>query len=810
MKRLFFVLAFVSAAFASMAQEACYWVFFTDKQGTTFDPYAYFDAKAVARYQQCGADLYDISNYPLNNGYVGQVDAIANDEVGQTRWFNAVAVMATPDQIARIQQLPFVRETKMVGGEWQLSSVGEESSEGVVTGNLESLNTAELPVLTDQLVRMKGELFRQAGFDGKGLRIAIFDAGFPHVDTHVAFKHLRDNGQILKTWNFPDKKENVYGWNGHGTMTFSCIAGIINGRQLGLATGSEFLLARTEVEPEPFKEEVWWMQAMEWADQNGADLISSSLGYGKDRHYTYEMDGTSYVAKAANMAAQKGMLVCNSAGNEGDDRRWKTIITPADAENVICVGGIEDNLNTYRHISFSSFGPSADGRLKPNVCNFGHAVVANPGKDTAATMAYGTSFSCPLTTGFVACAWQTRRNLTAMQMKAEIEKSADLYPYYDYAFGYGVPQADYFLTEPVNKVPTFRFENRDKYVAVVPTGAVKFAKPKQKVTDAGSDQPSQTKLSTVFFKSTLDDGTIESYNNVEFVRFDTTRALAFYKGGLYHKTLSVSYEGYTEDFRLSEEECAALRDSDDLRDFSYAVIDNEEYIVSDYEETLSRTPADLAVKEKPWQVDVAFMFGDMLRTSSNENALVNPWSPTFQVDFRFAKPVRKWYALGFGIDISALDYRFDKDTPNELDNMLKTNQPNGTVSFERKTLAATELGLELFQRIRITSGGIFRKGLHWDLGLYGNYTWYSYQVVYPEDQLGYVGTEVRTYDEPEFVDNSHLNYGVLTRLTYDWIGVYARYRLTDIGVPDILTLDIRPGNFLLKLPRLEVGLQLVF
>jgi hypothetical protein len=211
---------------------------------------------------------------------------------------------------------------------------------------------------------------------------------------------------------------------------------------MGLATGAEFLLARTEIDPEPFKEEVWWAQGAEWADKNGADIINSSLGYGKDRHWTKDMDGTSYVAKAANKAAEKGILICNSAGNEGDDKHWMTIITPADAENVLTVGGIEDNLERYQHIDFSSYGPTADKRLKPNVVAFGTAEVANPKGDY--TFASGTSFSSPLTAGFCACAWQTKRNLTAMQMKAEIEKSADLYPYFDYAYGYGVPQAAYF------------------------------------------------------------------------------------------------------------------------------------------------------------------------------------------------------------------------------------------------------------------------------------------------------------------------------------------------------------------------------
>ena len=460
MKKHLLLAIMILLAVAGMAQDKCYWVFFTDKNNTQFDPYAYFDAKAIARYQQCGADLYDISNYPLNSSYVKTVDGYATEVFGESRWMNAVGVMATEENAMRISALPFVERIQEIEADDMypasvdfLPSVEEPS--GCFVAN--APRNDEVDILTDQLKRFGGQYFLDKGIDGKGLRICVMDGGFPSVDTHPAFKHLRDNHQILKTYNFPNKIEDVYGWSSHGTMVLSCIAGINEeGQKLGLATGAEFLLARTEIDPEPFIEEVWWAQGAEWADKNGADIINSSLGYGKDRHWTKDMDGTSYVAKAAQKAVEKGILICNSAGNEGDDSRWMTIITPADAENVLTVGGIDDDLVNYRHISFSSYGPTADKRLKPNVVAFGHAKVADP-SDGKFTDAYGTSFSSPLTAGFAACAWQTKRNLTALQMKAEIEKSADLYPYFDYAFGYGVPQAAYFTGDlkPAERSFTF-------------------------------------------------------------------------------------------------------------------------------------------------------------------------------------------------------------------------------------------------------------------------------------------------------------------------------------------------------------------
>ena len=424
-------------AIAGMAQENYYWVFFTDKNNTQFDPYTYFDAKAIERYQQCGADLYDISNYPLNNEYINTIDGYATELYGESRWLNAIGISTTPENALLIEQLPFVAKIQ------EIVSNGVLASALSWQGTPATKQPETVDILTDQLKRFGGQYFVDNGIDGKGLRICVMDGGFPGVNTHPAFKHLRENHQILKTYNFPNKKEDVYGWSSHGTMVLSCIAGINEeGQKIGLATGAEFLLARTEIDPEPFMEEVWWAQGAEWADKNGVDIINSSLGYGKDRHWTKDMDGTSYVAKAANIAVEKGILICNSAGNEGDDRRWMTIITPADAENVLTVGGIEDDLKDYRHIDFSSYGPTADKRLKPNIVAFGTAEVAEP--KGGFTYASGTSFSSPLSAGFAACAWQTKRDLTALQMKAEIEKSADLYPYFDYAYGYGVPQAAYF------------------------------------------------------------------------------------------------------------------------------------------------------------------------------------------------------------------------------------------------------------------------------------------------------------------------------------------------------------------------------
>ena len=210
--------------------------------------------------------------------------------------------------------------------------------------------------------------------------------------------------------------------------------------RLPWATGAEFMLAKTEVESEPFSEEENWLAAAEWADKNGADIISSSLGYTYHRYFNYQMDGkTSLVVRAANMAARKGILVVNAAGNDGTDG-WKYLNTPADGDSVLTIGGVDPE--TEFHMNYSSFGPTADKRLKPNLCAYSHVTTVSA---NGVSTADGTSFSTPLVAGFAACVIQSNKNLKAMNLFHELEKSGDLYPYFDYAHGYGVPQAAYFL-----------------------------------------------------------------------------------------------------------------------------------------------------------------------------------------------------------------------------------------------------------------------------------------------------------------------------------------------------------------------------
>ena len=744
--------------------QSCYWVFLTDKQGTTFDPYSYFDAKAIERYQQNGADLYDISNYPLNSSYVSQVDALASEEVGCSRWLNAVAVMATPEQVARIEQLPFVSRVQRIGGEMQLASVSDLSD---MSDQSDQSDLSDWPILTDQVMRMQGDKFRTKGIDGKGMRIAVFDGGFPRVNTHAAFKHLRDNHRILDTWNFPNKKSDVYGWNSHGLSTLSCITGIVGDEQLGLATGAEFLLYRTEVELEPFKEEVWWMQAVERADKHGANIISSSLGYGKERYWTKDMDGKSYVAKAGNLAAKKGILVCCSAGNEADTKEWKTIVTPSDADSVLCIGGIESSLKHYRHINFSSFGPSADGRLKPNVSAFGHAKAAANGSDESVRWVYGTSFSCPLVAGFAACAWQAMPGKTAMEMFQLIQQSADRYPYYDYALGYGVPQASFFVGEPRKIDPTFVLRETKDSVEV------HLLKP--------------AKLATIFYNKQRPDGTLVKYASYELENVTPQACLRFYKGSLDSCRLNVSYNGFTETYRLSDKDWQRMR------------LERAEFVANSYSPDedfditteLNRDATDLIPSE--WGSNAKrnssfyLQYGDRLPWPHYADRL-SLWSPSFHMGYRLMRAFGKAYKLGAGLEWNVSHINYNGNNAIDREKEL-------TGQFETKRLKQHQLALELFQRVRFVPGGMLSKGINWDLGILAGWN-FSNRYMLRHDYLTmiYRLNPWGGYDLGAVI-------GVATRISYDVVGLYARYTMSPIHSKCNCTAEV---------PELEVGVQLEF
>ncbi|MBC8045225.1 MAG: S8 family serine peptidase [Fimbriimonadaceae bacterium] len=444
MRNLFFI-ATIFICYSAQAQPK-YFVYFSDKYGVTFDPFSYFNEKAIERRLRENISLYDISDFPVREDYINSVKQICDSTIHISRWLNGMSIYATEEQIGKIRQLNFVKEIEIIRSEKLINAIGAETNETF------TLTKSQISLLKFQTLRHNAEAFRNADLTGKGMRIAVFDVGFPNVDTHPAFENMRKNNRIIATYDFIGNDDDPYHGGSHGTSCLSCIGGMYDSIPMGMAIDAEYLLAKTERNSTEFEnEEDAWLAAAEWADKNGADIISSSLAYTKQRYDPADMNGkTSLVSKAAKMASDKGILVINAAGNEADGK-WEYLATPADVEEVLTVGGIDPY--TDAHINFSSFGPNAEGIMKPNVCSLGEAITAdrNNYKNN-----FGTSFATPLVAGFAACAWQSNKKLTRTELFTAIERSAHLFPYYDYAHGYGIPQANYFTkTEQVRIAPTF-------------------------------------------------------------------------------------------------------------------------------------------------------------------------------------------------------------------------------------------------------------------------------------------------------------------------------------------------------------------
>ena len=754
MKKVTIFTLFICALASQLIAQNSYWVFFTDKQNTTFDPYQYFDAKAIERYALNGANLYDITNYPVNGEYASAVENASEELIGTSRWLNAAGVMATDEQVAIIAQFPFVAGIQLIASDMEV--VSEPKDE--VTPKTNKDYDAQTDI-------HKGAMFRQHNITGKGVRIAVFDAGFPDVNTHPAFKHIRDNNQIIKTWNFAQKKENVYLANSHGRMVLSCIGGkISDSTWLGMAPDAQFLLARTEINTEPKKEEVWWVQALEWADQNGADIVNSSLGYGKQRYLVKQMNGTSMVAKAANTAVRKGILVCNAMGNEGNDKEWKMLITPADADSILSVGGV---YSINQLTEFSSFGPTADGRMKPNVVAMAHCWVA--GEKGNFTQAYGTSFSSPMTAGFAACVKQLHPEYTVWQLKTEIEKSGNHYPYFDYAFGYGVPQAGYFFGEKPDVKNNISLSEDDNAVYV--TGK----------------EPA-----TVFYKITNGDGTIDFYNQKEIN--EKNGAIRFSKDRLQSgQTLEIWSNGQILKYAVGQK---SLPKVDSL------IAKNANYFSC--AKTISIPANDIYTRKfkTTYKFSTVLNFSFMLPSMWSPNG--NIWTCdrishglTFAFDnsWRLARP----YALGFRIGFGSSWYAAESPTfVNPLD-AYPTEMMD--IKVVKNNIKVTKFDLELVNRFILGYAG--KEWWYIDAGIFGEWNTGSRYKIRTQS-----GDAINTHIIKRYLNDgkygftmNRLDYGVRMRVGITRrFAIYGQYRISNL-------LKVK-NTGISDFPKWEIGIQL--
>lgn len=429
-------------------------VYFTDKYETPFSltqPQDFLSAKAIERRQRQHIPL-SARDLPVDPAYVAGLEQQGVKVWYTSRWFNAAVVQCSDNQLAQLQALPFVKKTYTLNKTTQphQEQMQQQKVEKLpLAGQVPAPASAEDYGLAFHQANMLGAIdLHMEGFRGEGMTIAVLDAGFPGVNTIPAFSHLFQEDQIKGTFDFVLKEQNVFGANAHGTSVLSAMAAYAPGTMLGTAYGANYLLLRTEdAATEHPIEEINWLLAAEYADSAGADVISSSLGYttfdAPSVSYTYaDLNGnTALISRAANMAAATGILVVVSAGNDGN-KSWHYISAPADADSVLAVGAV-DSLGVKA--TFSSFGPTADGRIKPDVVALGQSAyvlgtAGNLGQSS------GTSFAGPIMAGFAACLWQALPDKTNYEMIQLLHQLGSNAASPDDSTGYGVPNYTRLVT----------------------------------------------------------------------------------------------------------------------------------------------------------------------------------------------------------------------------------------------------------------------------------------------------------------------------------------------------------------------------
>lgn len=440
------------------------WVYFNDKPDAAFylsNPLQMLSQRALDRRTAQGIIL-DNTDVPIAQTYIDQVTAATGITVmAKSKWLNALHVRGTQADIQLLTNLPFVNHIQFAN-----TSLNSRHSNTIQKTTVIQPVNKQLEVLTDfnyggssnQIQMLNGHLLHQQNYTGQGKIVAIMDGGFPGVNTASPFQRLRDNNLILGGYNFPDRNTSIYTRNSHGTSVLSCMAGYVDNQLVGTAPDAQYYLFITEdTYSENPVEESYWVEAAEMADSLGVDVINTSLGYfeydNPDYSYSYsDMNGIkTFAARGADKAFSKGMICVTSAGNSGNSAN-PHIATPADAITTLTVGAVDASEN---YVSFSSIGPSFDGRVKPDVCAKGYlASVSNASGNIV--NANGTSFSSPILAGMVATFWSAVPNMTNAQIVQFVKESADIYANPTIYKGYGVPDFQLALT---NALSANNFEN---------------------------------------------------------------------------------------------------------------------------------------------------------------------------------------------------------------------------------------------------------------------------------------------------------------------------------------------------------------
>ncbi len=426
----------------STDEKIAVWVFFKDKGRLSQDEIErrvrdltsqYPSETVLRRLASRSGRPFDWKDLPLYKPYIKRVDECGVSFRAFSRWLNAVSVEATGEQIQKIASLNFVKSIRRVSGrrshpEVEIRRLSQVPAMYQYGNSYRQLEQLQIPQLHNE------------GYTGAGVKIAIFDTGF--WLEHEAFAGINivaEHDFISDDDTTSNQPGDPTGQHNHGTWCLSALAGYVEGKLIGPAFGGEFILAKTEdISMEEPVEEDWWIEACEWADSLGARVISSSLGYYD--WYTYEdMDGeTAPITNAADRAVLNGIVVVTAAGNRGNSS-WQYIIAPADGDSVISVGSVD---STGTRSSFSSKGPTYDGRIKPTIMAMGEdTFLADPSDTQSYIRGDGTSFATPLVAGSIALMLEKHPQWTPVEILESITATGTRASHPDTLYGWGILQA---------------------------------------------------------------------------------------------------------------------------------------------------------------------------------------------------------------------------------------------------------------------------------------------------------------------------------------------------------------------------------
>lgn len=444
------ILPFILTSLISAQSAGFYRVSFTDKNNSPFSvstPQDFLSARAIARRTQQGIAI-TTADLPVNPAYLTAVSNTGASIINTSKWFNsAVVSISTTAQYTQINALSFVDTLEYLAPQ-AIKSAGTDKFQMEMVPRAmpvpesgDNITAIDYGFGMNQATMINVDYLHDLGYQGQGMHIAVIDAGFNGVDVSPIFDSVWNSGRLLGYRDFAFPGGNVFSAHNHGTMVFSIMGGNVPGQLVGTAPQASYWLLRSEIgSSEYLVEEDHWVAAAEFADSAGVDIINSSLGYTEfydmSQNHTYEdMDGnTTRVTRGADFAASRGILVVNSAGNSGGSA-WNYIGAPADGDSVFSIGAV-DAFGNYA--SFSSQGPTWDGRIKPDVSAQGQGTAYGDPWGSV-SIGNGTSFSSPVMAGAAACLWQAFPTFTNVQMMDAIRQSAHLYSNPDSLLGYGIP-----------------------------------------------------------------------------------------------------------------------------------------------------------------------------------------------------------------------------------------------------------------------------------------------------------------------------------------------------------------------------------